>query len=125
MPNKLIPYNPALKEKARLLRKAGVLSEVLLWQEIKNKKTGFEFHRQVPMLEYIVGFYCHELMLVIEIDGHSHSIEETAIRDITRQKEIEAYGITFLRIDDLDVKKNMTGVLISIQNMIEQLVSSK
>jgi very-short-patch-repair endonuclease len=54
------------------LRKNGTLSEVLLWKKIKGKALGVEFHRQVPLLEHIVDFYCHELGLAIEIDGASH-----------------------------------------------------
>ena len=30
-----LPYNPALKERAKALRKAGNLAEVLLWQQLK------------------------------------------------------------------------------------------
>lgn len=33
-----LPYNPVLKHRAAELRKAGNLSEVLLWLQIKNKK---------------------------------------------------------------------------------------
>ena len=38
--NKIIdlPYNPKLKERARELRKAGNLSEVLFWQQVHKKK---------------------------------------------------------------------------------------
>ena len=72
MKNKIITYNPKLKEYARQLRNNSTLSEVLLWQKIKNKALGVQFHRQVPLKEYIVDFYCHELMLAIEIDGDSH-----------------------------------------------------
>lgn len=61
MRNKIIPYNPKLKEYARYLRKNSTISEVLLWKKIKNKSLGIEFHRQVPILEFIVDFYCHEL----------------------------------------------------------------
>jgi len=50
------------------------LLEVLLWNQIKGKAFGYEFHRQVPVDEFIVDFYCHELMLAIEIDGNSHDI---------------------------------------------------
>jgi len=73
MANKIIPYNPKLKALARQLRKNSTLSEVLLWQKIKQKGYGVQFHRQVPLLEYIVDFYCHELKLAIEIDGDSHN----------------------------------------------------
>ena len=69
MKNKIIPYNPKLKEYARELRKNSTLAEVLMWKAIKNQALDVQFHRQVPMLNYIVDFYCHELMLAIEIDG--------------------------------------------------------
>ena len=72
MRNKIIPYNPKLKLLARELRKNSTLSEVLLWQNIKQRGYGVQFHRQVPMLDYIVDFYCHEIGLAIEIDGSSH-----------------------------------------------------
>ena len=33
----------------------------------------FDFDRQKPIDNYIVDFFCNELMLVIEIDGESHN----------------------------------------------------
>ena len=71
--NNFIPYNPKLREFARFLRNNSTFPEILLWKEIKNKSLGVEFKRQVPILEYIVDFYCQELKLVIEIDGHIHN----------------------------------------------------
>src|SRR5699024_5347862 len=42
-----LPYNPELKERARELRQAGNLSEVLFWNQVKNKQfKGFDFDRQ-------------------------------------------------------------------------------
>lgn len=35
---RILPYNPKLKDRAKELRKAGILSEVLLWQELKSRK---------------------------------------------------------------------------------------
>lgn len=75
MKNKIIPYNPKLKEFARQLRKNSTLSEVLLWEKLKQRSMGVQFHRRVPLLEYIVDFYCHELQLAIEIDGVSHDFK--------------------------------------------------
>ncbi len=117
-PNKIIPYEPHLKLLARELRKNSTLSEVLLWMKIKNKVLGIEFHRQVPIRRYIVDFYCHELMLAIEIDGNSHIGKE--LDDKIRQKELENDGIKFLRFDDLEVKKNINGVLQKLQSWIEE-----
>jgi hypothetical protein len=45
----------------------------LLWRQIKGQTLKYEFHRQVPIDEFIVDFYCHELKLAIEIDGDSHN----------------------------------------------------
>ena len=122
--NSIIPYRPDLKQKARELRSNSTLSEVLLWQEIKDKKMlGYQFHRQVPMLNYIVDFYCHELKLAIEIDGDSH--EYKVSYDRLRQKELEAYEVHVLRFEDLDVKKRINFVLDEIALYIEETISEK
>ena len=89
--NKIIHYNPNLKEKARILRKNSTLSEIILWKNIKNKSMGYEFHRQVPLDDFIVDFYCHELNLSIEIDGNTHDF--IFENDQTRQKQLEGLGI--------------------------------
>ncbi|MCC5928184.1 MAG: DUF559 domain-containing protein [Cyclobacteriaceae bacterium] len=117
--NKIIPYRNDLKEKARELRKHGTLSEVLLWQELKNKRLGYQFHRQVPMLDYIVDFYCHELMLAIEIDGESH--EHSVDYDDIRQKRLEQEGVRFFRVDDKDVKRNIDWVIKELIFIISDL----
>lgn len=115
----IIPYNPKLKEIARQLRNNSTLSEVLLWLELKGKKMrGYDFHRQKPIDNYIVDFFCHELMLVIEIDGISHTWEEVAVNDEIRQRKIESFGIQFLRFDDKEIKQNMSFVLNTIYDWI-------
>jgi len=59
---------------------------------------GFDFHRQKPIGNYIVDFFCNELMLAIELDGESNFGKEA--EDAERQQEIEKFGITFLRFDN-------------------------
>lgn len=121
MTNKILPYNPQLKQLARELRKNSTLSEVLFWKEIQKKKLGIEFHRQVPVKNYIVDFFCHELMLAIEIDGSSHDSEYALILDEKRQKEIEELGVHFVRFDDMEIKKNIDRVLEYLQSTIDKL----
>lgn len=70
---KIISYNKRLVPLAKKLRQNMTLSEILLWNEIKNKQLGFRFSRQIPIDEFIVDFYCKDLMLAIEIDGMTHS----------------------------------------------------
>jgi very-short-patch-repair endonuclease len=116
MQNKIIPYNPKLKDLARKLRKESTLSEVLLWKKIKGKALGIEFHRQVPIDEFIVDFYCHELRLAIEIDGCSH--DEKFEYDLKRQEKLESLGVGFLRFNDMDVKRDMYKVIRAIEDRI-------
>src|SRR5262245_25017524 len=111
MPNKIIPYNPRLKKFARQLRQQGILSEVLLWKLLQRKKLGVEFHRQVPIYEFIVDFYCHELMLAIEVDGYSHHFfDDIKIKDEKRQAKLESLGVRFLRFQDSEVRKDISLV---------------
>jgi len=119
MPNKIPPYDPKLKELARKLRKNMTLGEVLLWQEIRNRKLGFQFHRQVPIKIFIVDFYCHELQLVIEVDGSTHDHPEVAVSDLERQNEIEKEGIQFLRFEEKEVRKNLASVIEVIERWID------
>jgi very-short-patch-repair endonuclease len=121
--NIIIPYNPNLKQFARYLRNNSTLSEILLWKQIKNKAFGVEFHRQVPIDEFIVDFYCHEIMLAIEIDGISHDFKYE--KDLIRQGRLENLGVHFIRFDDQEVKNNMFRVLLEIQQKIEELEKDK
>src|ERR1700733_8633509 len=101
MRRKIIPYNSNLKQLARKLRNDSTLGEVLLWNELKNKQLyGYDFHRQKPLLNYIVDLYRYELALVIEIDGQYHNWEEQYDKDIVRVKELGAYGLTVLRFTE-------------------------
>lgn len=112
-----IYYHPKLKALARKLRNNATLSEVLLWNEIKARKMlSYSFKRQKPIGNYIVDFYCPKLKLVIEIDGESHRFKFP--RDAERQQWLEELGITVLRFDDLEVKKDMENVLYSIEHWI-------
>ena len=113
-----IVHNPELKSHAKELRKKGVLSEVLLWNQLKGRKmSGYQFVRQKPIGDYIVDFFCSKLRLVIEIDGESH--DGRFRYDAERQKFLESIGLTVLRFNDADVKRDLTNVLIAIEGWIE------
>jgi very-short-patch-repair endonuclease len=116
---KIIPYNPDLKNLAKKLRKNMTLSEILLWNELKNKQLlGYDFDRQRPIGSYIVDFYCKELLLAIEIDGDTHIYRDEY--DDKRQNELENLGVRFLRFEDIEVRKNMWNVLRVIGDWIEK-----
>ena len=116
--NKIIPYDSKLKIIARNLRKRGTLGEVLLWNALKGKRLGFQFHRQVPMDKYIIDFYCHELMLALEIDGITHDSKYEV--DQLRQRNLEKYGVNFIRFQEKDVRNNLEGVIEVIKSWINE-----
>ncbi len=93
----------------------------MLWEQIKGRKLGYQFHRQVPMDQYIVDFYCHELMIAIEVDGSSHHKEEAYTLDLERQNRIEKFGVKFLRFDDEDVKRSIENVVNYIEVFIKEI----
>ena len=95
-------------------------AEVLLWNELKQKKMlGYDFDRQKPIDNFIVDFYCKDLQLAIEVDGASHEIDGAFEKDKIRQEKLERLGVYFLRFDDEDVKKQITGVIKEIKCWIE------
>ncbi len=110
-------YNPALKARARELRKHSTLGEVLLWEQLKRgQRCGYDFHRQKPVDEFILDFFCPELLLAVEIDGGSHRVK--GINDENRQKKLESLGIHFLRFAEKAVRQNLDGVVGAIDHWI-------
>ncbi len=105
-----LPYNPALKERAKELRQAGNLSEVLFWNQVKNKQfKGLDFDRQKIIGNYIVDFYCSNCQVVIEIDGSSHDdkVEYDAIRD----QFLEELGLKVIHIPVNDIMFKLGEVM--------------
>ncbi|MCB2208315.1 MAG: endonuclease domain-containing protein [Bacteroidetes bacterium] len=120
MKRKIIPYNSKLKGLAKALRKNMTFVEVLLWNEIKQKKIlGFDFDRQRPIDNYIVDFYCKDLMLAIEIDGITHDTPEAVNDDLVRQQRLKNLGVSILRFDDREVRNDIENVIREIEGWIE------
>ncbi len=113
---KIIPYNPKLKELARQLRNNSTKAEVILWLKLKGKQMyGYDFHRQKPINNFILDFFCNELMLAIEVNGYSHELIEVYNKDLKKDKKLNELGITVLRFSDYQVLKEMDNVLRAIE----------
>lgn len=118
---KIITYNPSLVPFTKKLRNNMTLGEIAMWREIKNKKLGVSFNRQIPIDNYIVDFYCKDLQLAIEVDGSIHFKEGQQEIDAIRQKRLESLGVKIIRFSDLDVKNNLNWALLEIKEAIENL----
>jgi very-short-patch-repair endonuclease len=114
---KNLPANPPLKELAKEKRKAGILSEVLFWKQVRNHTFySIDFDRQRIIGNFIVDFYVPSLGIVFEIDGSSH--DDKMDYDKARQHFLEDLGITVFRCDDYDVKKHIDLVMSSLEDFI-------
>jgi len=95
-------------------------AEITLWQFLKSKQMlGYDFDRQRPIDEYIVDFYCKDLMFAIEIDGASHNWRGAGEKDRQRQNRLESLGVRFLRFTEQDVIQQTDAILRRIACFIE------
>ncbi|MHB1146130.1 MAG: endonuclease domain-containing protein [Lutibacter sp.] len=119
-----LPYNLALSRLTKGKRKKGILSEVLFWQQVhKGKFHKIDFDRQRIIGNYIVDFYVKTLGLVVEIDGNSH--DDKVEYDEKRQIYLENIGLRVYRIQDIDVKKNISFVMMALEKYIVEEYSEK
>ena len=120
---KIIPYNPKLKEYARKLRNNRTYTEVMLWNYLKGKQLrGYDFDRQRPIDNFIVDFYCKDLMLATEVDGENHYGNRE--KDIRKDKRLNQFGVTVLRFDDMEIVYELDEVLKKIEKWIEENTES-
>lgn len=102
------------KLNARVLRKNGVLSEVVFWGLVKaGTFHGIDFHRQICAGPYIVDFYIRDFGVAIELDGASHigKYEYDKHRDVY----LQSLGIYVIHIQSNLVLRNPESVLHYIE----------
>lgn len=104
-----LPYNPNLKERARVLRKGMTNAEKKLWHQCL-RRFPLQWYRQKPLDHFIVDFYCPKLRLVVEVDGEIHSSAEARAYDEGRTKILQGYGIKVLRFKNSEVFRNFGEV---------------
>lgn len=91
-------------QRAKILRNQLTEAETVLWNYLRLKPFGCKFRRQHPLKDYIADFYCHQLKLVIEVDGSIHYNNKKA--DQERQNIIESEGIKVIRFSNDEIIKN-------------------
>jgi len=113
-------------EKRRTLRKNLPPAEKIIWRRLKRKQlAGYKFRRQYGIGKYIVDFYCPSVKLAIEIDGKSHDMDVVVRRyDRERQRFIESFGVFVLRFNNLEIYRNLEGVLQEIEIKCQELSHS-
>lgn len=90
--------DPQLLIFAKFMRYTATDAEHLMWQILRAKRfMNLKFRRQHVIEPYIVDFYCHEIGLVIELDGSQHGTDDAMEYDAERTKFLEALGLRVVR----------------------------
>ena len=90
-----------LVKTARELRKNQTPAEDVMWELLRNRQlAGLKFRRQHQLGHYVVDFFCHELKLVVELDGEVHTKEAQSKKDQKRDAYMRSMGFTVLRFEN-------------------------
>lgn len=112
-----LDYNPLLKERAKALRKARNLPEVLFWMRVnKGQFHDLDFDRQKIIGNYIVDFYCKALGLVVEIDGSSHNGREE--EDELREAWLKDQGCKIIRFTTTLILEHLDQVMKELEAFV-------
>ena len=118
-------YNADHKERARRLRAEATPEEQAVWRVLRRKQMhGARFHRQRPINQYIVDFYCPKARLVVEIDGVQHFEPDHLEADRLRTEVLESLGLKVLRFSNRDVRTKLLEVSEEIHRVVERRLDS-
>ncbi len=99
-------------------RKNATEAEAVLWEELRNKKTGYKFRRQHPIDKFIVDFLCLPAKFVIEVDGGIHDNPDQRKYDAKRTARLNELGYRELRFKNEQILDNIKIVITDIQSAL-------
>jgi very-short-patch-repair endonuclease len=106
---------------AERLRRDMTATEKIIWDRVCKNQLGVRIRRQHPIWNFIADFYCHEVKLVIEIDGGIHLRSENKEYDISRDIILKEFHIEILRFTNGEVINEKDLVIEKIKRTIETL----
>ena len=110
---------------AELLRKNLTEREKIVWEKLCKKQLGVKIRRQHPIWKYVADYYCHEIKLVIEIDGGIHLSKENRECDINREVTLKEFGIEIIRFTNDEIINDIDNVIEQIRIKIKELKLSQ
>jgi len=106
---------------AERLRRDMTDIEKIIWERVCKSQLGVRIRRQHPVWKFIADFYCHEVKLVIEIDGGIHLRSENKEYDISRDIILKEFKIEILHFTNDEVMNEPNHVIEKIKRTIETL----
>ena len=117
MRKQYLPKNQKLRPFAQRLRREATPEENHLWYDFLRTYP-IQFKRQFIIGSYIADFYCDQAKLVIELDGEQHYVNDAPEYDAARTAYFESLGITVLRFDNSEIKREFEAVCRTIEAIV-------
>jgi len=108
------PYTyPFIKDYRKDLKDHQTEAELVLWEFLRNKKTGHKIRRQHVIDNYIPDFVCLSKKVIIEIDGEIHKFQKE--QDEMRTSNLNKYGYEVIRFSNDEVMNSPDQVAQKIK----------
>lgn len=114
-----LSYN-IIKQIRDELKKNPTEAEIIIWEYLKNKNTGYKIRRQHIIDNFIADFVCLPKKLVIEIDGKIHQFQKEY--DQMRTERFKELDFTVIRFTNEEVKKYPYEIFLQIKQILENIV---
>ncbi len=108
------------RERAKRLRQGSTPDEEVLWSHLRDRRfLGLKFRRQAPVGPYVADFLCHELRLILELDGAVHLEAAQIARDRNRDANLQALGYRVLRFTNHQIQNDLESLLEAIRSLYQ------
>ena len=99
------------------LKKNPTEAEKIIWEYLRNKKTGYKIRRQHIIDNFVVDFVCLSKKVIIEIDGEIHVQQKEY--DAIRTNTLNEKGYKVIRFTNNEVYANPQIVALKIKEILE------
>jgi len=96
------PYTyPVIKDYRKNLKDHQTKAELVIWEYLRNKKTGHKIRRQHVIDDFISDFVCLSKKVIIDIDGEIHKFQQE--KDDLRTIRLNTLGYEVIRFTNDEV----------------------
>jgi very-short-patch-repair endonuclease len=93
-----------------------------MWDALRGRRfMKLKFRRQEEIGYYIADFCCHEVRLIIELDGALHMHPLIQKEDARRTRYLQRRGYTVTRIENEELLENPAVVFNRLRRLVDAL----
>ena len=109
-----------LQARAREMRFAPTSTEALLWHQLRGRRLGVAFKRQVVVSGFIADFVASSRALIVEVDGDSYHRGRSSA-DASRERRLVRAGYTVLRLPASLVERRLAEAVALVRAALGRL----